>query len=66
MNPTVGRVAFNIAILLVVLSLLPLPFLNRKSAEFLIDIIALFISLIFLAIVVWDVRRQVRKEVNEF
>ncbi len=65
MNPIVGRVAFNIAILLVVLSLLPLPFLNRESAEFVIDVIALFVSLIFLAIVTWDIRRQVKRELSK-
>lgn len=60
MDPSIGRVAFNIAILLVVLSLIPLPFLDRDSAEFVVDVLALVISVTFLVIVTWDVRRQVK------
>jgi hypothetical protein len=60
MAPVVGRIAFNIGVLLVVLSLIPLPFLPRDSAEFVVAVIALVISSIFLALVIWDVRRQAR------
>ena len=62
MEPHIGRIAFNIAITLVILSLVPLPYLKEGSAEFIIDIIALIISLIFLFFVSWDSRRQVKKE----
>jgi len=60
MDPSIGRVAFNIAVLLIVLSLIPLPFLDRDSAEFVVDVLALVISVTFLVIVTWDVRRQVK------
>ncbi len=60
MDPSIGRVAFNIAVLLIVLSLIPLPFLDRDSAEFVVDVLALVISATFLVIVTWDVRRQVK------
>jgi len=60
LEPNTGRLAFNIGILLVFLSALPLPWLSRDSAEFVVDVIALAISLIFLGLVVWDVRRQVK------
>ncbi len=60
MAPTVGRIAFTIGVLLVTLSLIPLPFLPRGSAEFVVDVIAFVLSSIFLALVVWDVRRQAR------
>jgi len=60
MSPTVGRIAFNIGVLLIVLSLIPLPFLPVGSAEFIVDVIALVLSSIFLALVVWSVRRQAR------
>lgn len=62
MEPRIGRIAFNIAITLVILSLIPLPYLKERSAEFVINIIALIISLIFLFFIFWDVRRQVKKE----
>ena len=60
MDPTIGRTAFNLAVLFLVLSLIPLPFLDRNSAEFVVDVIALAISTLFLSIVTWDVRRQAR------
>jgi len=60
MAPTVGRIAFNIGVLLVILSLIPLPFLPVGSAEFVVDVIALVLSVIFLSLIVWDVRRQAR------
>jgi len=58
MAPAVGRIAFNIGVLLVILSLVVLPF--KGSAEFVVDVIAFVLSCIFLALVVWDVRRQAR------
>ena len=60
MEPHIGRVAFNIGVLLIVLSVLPLPFLSMDSAEFVVDVIALTISLVFLAFVTWEVKRQVK------
>lgn len=60
MAPVVGRIAFNIGFLLVILSLIPLPFLPRNSPEFVVCVIALITSSIFLALVIWDVRRQAR------
>jgi len=60
MAPVVGRIAFTIGIFLVILSLIPLPFLPRGSAEFVVGLIAFVLSSLFLALVVWDVRRQAR------
>jgi len=60
LEPHMGRVAYNIGVLLVVLSVLPLPFLSMDSAEFVVDVIALAIFLVFLAFVTWEVRRQVK------
>jgi len=62
MEPYIGRISFNIAIILVVLTLIPLPFLDNKSAEFIVDILALVLSLSFLCFVSWDVRRQAKRE----
>lgn len=60
MDPAIGRVAFNLAILFVILSLIPLPFMDTRSAEFVVDVIALAVSALFLTLLTWDVRRQVR------
>ena len=57
-----GRIAFNIAILMLVLISVPLLSLERDSAEFVISVLALTFTLIFLLLVVWDVRRQAKKE----
>jgi membrane protein implicated in regulation of membrane protease activity len=60
MAPIVGRIAFTIGVFLVILSLIPLPFLPVGSPEFVVDVIAFVLSSIFLALVIWNVRRQVR------
>jgi hypothetical protein len=62
MEPYLGRIAFNISLFLVILAIIPLPFLNRDSAEFIVDVIALLVSASFLSYVIWDVKRQVKKE----
>jgi len=62
MNPVIGRIAFNLGMTVLVLALIPLFIISPDSAEFYVDIIALIFISIFLAIVIWDVRRQVKKE----
>lgn len=60
MAPHVGRIAFTLGIFVLILALLPLPFLKRGSPEFVVDLIALAAISIFLGFVIWDVRRQAR------
>ncbi|HID63833.1 MAG TPA: hypothetical protein EYP49_14010 [Anaerolineae bacterium] len=60
MAPLVGRIFFTIGVFLVILSLIPLPFLPVDSAEFVVDVLALIMSSAFLAYVVWNVRRAAR------
>ena len=60
MAPVVGRIAFTVGVFLVILSLIPLPFLPVGSAEFVVDVLALIMSSTFLAYVVWNVRRAAR------
>ena len=62
MDPRIGKVAFNIALLMLILALIPLPFLSVDSAEFVVAVIALTISSIFLALVLLEVRRQAKIE----
>jgi hypothetical protein len=63
MEPHMGKVAFNLALLLLVLISFSLLIVKRGSAEFVVALIALGISLAFLGIVIWDVRRQVKASV---
>ena len=58
-----GKVAFNLAMLLLVLISFSLLIVKRGSAEFIVALIALSISLAFLGLVVWDVKRQVKASV---
>ncbi len=60
MDPSIGRVAFNLAFLFLVMALISLPFLDVNSAEFVVDIMALIILALFLIFVSWEVRRQVK------
>ena len=59
MNPQVGRLAFNLGVLIVFLSIIPLLYnIPTDSAEFIVDIIALFTGIIFLIVVAILVRRE--------
>ncbi len=60
MAPVVGRIAFTIGVFLVILSLIPLPFLPWGSAEFMVDVIAFVLSCLFLAGLIWRIRREAR------
>ena len=60
MAPLVGRLAFTIGFSVFLLALITLPFLKLNSAEFVADVLALFLSGIFLGLVVWSVRRATR------
>ena len=57
-----GRVAFNIGVLLLFLALIPLFFIRADSAEFIVDVFALVFICSFLLAVIWDVRRQAKRE----
>lgn len=58
MQPHTGKLAFTIGIFIFIFALIPLPFLKVGSAEFVVDIVALILSVAFLSFVVWDVRKQ--------
>lgn len=58
MNPSTGRMAFQIAFFLFFLSLVTLPFQEWNSPSFVINVLALIVSAVFLLFVVWEVRRQ--------
>ena len=41
MNPQIGRTAFSLAIFIVVMGVLLLPFLDRGSAEFVVTVLSI-------------------------
>jgi hypothetical protein len=57
MPPTVGRLAFSMGFTIFLLALVTLPFLDPGSAEFVVDLIALGLSAVFVGLIVWSVRR---------
>mgnify|MGYP000041112062 CR=1 FL=1 len=61
MGPEIGRIAFNIGITLLILALIPLFIIERNSAAFVVDVLSILIIIVFLILVTWDVRRQVKK-----
>lgn len=58
MQPNLARIMFNFGILVLVMGLIPLPFLDRASPEFLVDTIGLAVDILFLIGVYLDVRRE--------
>lgn len=52
MSPESGQAWFRIGVFLVLMSLIILPFLERDSAEFVVDVLALIIGLLILGLVV--------------
>ena len=65
MEPHIGRLAFNIGMLLLVLCIFSLLMVRRGSAEYYIDLISLGIIIFFLSLVVWDVRREAKMAVRD-
>jgi hypothetical protein len=61
MEPSIGRIAFNIGVFLILLCIFVMPFLKRGCPEYIINIIALGISIAFLCIVIYIVRKEVKK-----
>lgn len=54
--PEMGRAFFRIAFFVTLVSAALLPFLAPDSAEFVVDVLALGIGLVFIAIIVIAVR----------
>lgn len=60
MQANLGRLLFNFGVVVLFMALIPLPFLEPGSAEFVVDLIGLVIDIIFLVVVYIDIRRQSR------
>lgn len=60
MDPSIGRFAFGLGILILVFSLISFPYLNPEDPEFIVNTIALVSATVLLIYVTYDVRKQVR------
>jgi hypothetical protein len=60
MDPETGRAVFRIAFFVILMSALMLPFLTPGTPEFVVDMIALGVGLIFAAAIFLLVRRSAR------
>jgi len=58
MQPNLARVMFNFGIIILLMGLIPLPFLDPGSPEFVVDAVGLAVDILFLVGVFLDVRRQ--------
>ena len=56
MPPEMGRAFFRIAFFVTFVSAALLPFLTPGTAEFVVDVLALVIGLVFIAVIVIAVR----------
>lgn len=62
MDPVLVKPTFGICIILLILAILPLPFLEVGSREFIADMIGLIVTSLLLLLVIWDIRRQTRHQ----
>jgi hypothetical protein len=60
MPPEMGRTVFRIAFFITFISAALLPFLSRGTAEFVVDVLALGVGLIFIGIVAYFARWSAR------
>jgi len=58
MSPELGQAWFRIAILITLVSAILIPFEPRDSAEFVISVASFVVGLVFIAIVVFFIRRS--------
>ena len=65
MDPSIGRMAFNLGLTFLILAIMPLFIIKTDSPEFVVDVIAIVLLTAFLIIISWDVRRQVKREYVE-
>lgn len=61
MTPDMGKAFFRIAVFITLVSLALLPFLTPGTAEFIVDVLALAVGLVSIAVVVVLVRWSARR-----
>jgi hypothetical protein len=60
MPPEMGRAFFRIAFFVTLVSAALLPFLSPGTAEFVVDLLALGVGLVFIGIIAFFARRSAR------
>jgi len=60
MDPNAGRLALNLAMVLLILDLIALPFVNVNSGEFFIALIGIIVLILFIVLVSLEIRREVK------
>ncbi|RKX51872.1 MAG: hypothetical protein DRP50_08190 [Thermotoga sp.] len=58
MGPRIEKLVFTMGFLIFLLGIVVLPFLDPSSGEFVVDIMAICISCIFLLVLTWYIRRE--------
>ncbi len=61
MGPRIGKLAFTMGLIILLLGILVLPFLPLTSGEFVVDVMAICTISIFLLLLTWYIRRQSKK-----
>ncbi len=62
MDPRLARYTLVSGFFVFILSIGVLPFLSPDKPEYVPDILAIIVSAIFIALVIFDVRREAKKE----
>lgn len=60
MDPNTGRLALNLAMVLLVLDLIALPFVDMNSGEFFMALIGIIILILFITLVSLEIKREVK------
>ncbi|NHV99144.1 MAG: hypothetical protein HA496_05765 [Thaumarchaeota archaeon] len=60
MDPNTGRLALNLAMVLLVLDLIALPFVDVNSGEFFIALVGIIVLVLFITLVSIEIRREVK------
>jgi hypothetical protein len=60
MDPNTGRLALNLAMVLLVLDLIALPFVDVNSGEFFIALVGIIVLVLFITLVSMEIRREVK------
>ncbi|RLF21894.1 MAG: hypothetical protein DRN15_10395 [Thermoprotei archaeon] len=60
MPPYIARYVLTVCFFIIFLSLIVMNWIERGSAEYVVNVIALMISIVMVLVTIYDVRRQVR------
>ncbi|RLE85033.1 MAG: hypothetical protein DRJ41_02030 [Thermoprotei archaeon] len=61
MNPRLAKGMLTSAFFILIMALMVLPFQSPSAAEFVPNLLAIVLSITFIIVVVYDVRKQISK-----